>query len=170
MGMSMGLAIAFVCLLLIAFSRAICLRDETNTGFFPCEGVMGRLAKNLFPNLMEKEAFKPRAMPFHVAGITDPETRALLPGHLLLMIGMLVSLAVYIVWFYETSAGTPQHWPVGFYLLLLIFWLSRVVGIVTFLVDRYRIPVVLIVLGYILVFSDKHRYFCLLYTSDAADE
>ncbi|HBE62116.1 MAG TPA: hypothetical protein DDX19_04980 [Rhodopirellula baltica] len=170
-GIGIGLFAALASLLLLAFIRALCGgADSRSSGMFPGEEWARHFASWILPTLMSKHRLHRLKLPIHIHGVTDAQTKVLLPGHLQLLIGLLLSVTVYFVWLWQSihaDLWNVPKWPVGFYLLVLIFLTGRFVSLIAFLFDRYRIPVGLAILAWMLVVSDKQRYFELLSVQEA---
>jgi len=170
----MGVGIALGSLFFLAFVRAsIGGIESRESGLFPGERWSRTFANWLFPGLMVKHRMSVPSLPIHIHGVTDANTKKLLPGHLQLLIGLLFSMLIYFTWLWQSihaELWIVPRWSVGFYLLVLVFWIGRLISLVAFLFDRYRIPVGFVIFVWVLVVSEKQHYFELLSTYEKSFE
>lgn len=83
------------------------------------------------------------------AGFINPNTGKLAAGHLLALSFMLITVAIYTgCYFLYRPLPTPRKWqaPALYYFLVLIVPLTFVLGWLTFFLDYYRVPTLIIAL------------------------
>jgi hypothetical protein len=168
-GIAIGLISAIVSLLLFSLLRTVLLGDRSaGSGLFFGEGIAYWIVRK-FKKVTRTRSPLFFGFPLHVPGFTDPQTRRLLPGHLQLLIALVASVSVYVFWYYRTTNSATigfDDWPVGSYLLLVIYCGGAIMSLIAFILDRYRIPIFVVTIAYLSLVSDSHRYFELVPTSD----
>ena len=87
------------------------------------------------------------------AGYFDPETGLLYPGQWLSFIMLACTIALYLVlgWFKHARLGQQFGVPAIAYIILLLILLNWSLAIAAFFLDRYRVPLLLLLLGFVVV-------------------
>ena len=87
------------------------------------------------------------------AGYFDPHTGLLYPGQWLSFIMLLCTLALYLIlgWFKHARLGQQFGVPAIAYVVLLLMLLNWSLAIAAFFLDRYRVPLLLLLLVFVFV-------------------
>ena len=87
------------------------------------------------------------------AGYFDPDTGLLYPGQWLSFIMLLCTIALYLIlgWFKHARLGQQFGVPAIAYIILLLILLNWSLAIAAFFLDRYRVPLLLLLLGFVVV-------------------
>ncbi len=87
------------------------------------------------------------------AGYFDPNTGLLYPGQWLSFIMLLCTLALYLVlgWFKHARLGQQFGVPAIAYVVLLLMLMNWGLAIAAFFLDRYRVPLLLLLLVFVVV-------------------
>ncbi len=91
------------------------------------------------------------------AGYFDPETGLLYPGQWLSFIMLACTIALYLIlgWFKHARLGQQFGVPAIAYVILLLILLNWGLAIAAFFLDRYRVPLLLVLLAFVVV---SNRY------------
>ena len=162
LSISLGLFLAASSLFFLALLRTVIVGGKSaGSGLVLGEGLAYWVVSRSHKPLAERR--QPLLyFPIHFAGVTDPATKRLLPGHPQLLVALFVSVTVYLLWYYRTvseDSWVQPDWPVGFYLLLLAYCCSAIFSFLAFILDRYHIPATLTLAVYAGLIADAHRYY-----------
>ena len=85
------------------------------------------------------------------AGYFDPHTGLLYPGQWLSFIMLLTTIALYLVlgWFKHARLGQQFAVPAIAYVILLLILLNWCLAIAAFFLDRYRVPLLLLLIVFV---------------------
>jgi len=125
--------------------------------FMKLPGARRRLAvppslrpENLGAATVARNAEGPRRLPLE--GYVEEGTGFIRPGHLVALALLLVTLGVYV--YYGRRGPLPAAQPALGYLLLVLILAGWVLPSLSFLLDRYRVPLVLLLVAASFVWSD----------------
>ncbi len=146
LGIAAGILVALGWLLFISLVHLSWTRRRRSAcGLFPLEDlaakildiVCGEVGSIMEPPNQSEWMWLP-----YIAGFNDPKTKRILPGHLQLIVMMILALTVYYLLFdssYRLQGWQSSTFPVGFYGLLLIFLFGGTTAFACFVVGRWRI-------------------------------